>query len=464
MGFITFPLKQLPPDVYSQELLNMSDSPRTVRKRTNISTVPPARWTDEDRTLLRQLRQEQSHLTWNQLYNGSHCSLKVVGPLFPGRSRSAITQEYQKMEREDAKRRAQLIKERRNDHANVSTPGKRPISDHPEAVSGRLSKEPRLHDRAAEQSSDDGGDIEYDGRRQSSITRQSPNAPRVHEIPLHSPSSVQSLESQQPALGEVQSRPQKYPSYTGVAAPQSVQASSSAPDLPSQEFAPQPQSEGGMAFLAPTHAMSPSIQSGNETNHAVNTAKSFGYTSHGNITNTTCIESPHLTNLHYSQPSNLSTQLQPQPPNPQPTLSQSPTSQPPPQPGELNKQYIETLTGDQCVDGAVTLLTRLTQVRVKEGMAQREETAALRIRIEKLESRLDAQSKQLSTGEMIANASILAMEKQMEKTRKEIEKIGEDRNAAFQRLDDVRRVIEMLCGVLSNGKDEQSARPVGAGK
>jgi hypothetical protein len=68
----------------------------------------------------------------------------------------------QRMEREDAKRR----KERRIDHANASTPVKRPISDNPDAVTSRQPKEPRLDDRGAEQSSDDGGDIEYDGRRQ----------------------------------------------------------------------------------------------------------------------------------------------------------------------------------------------------------------------------------------------------------------------------------------------------------
>ncbi|KAL4749648.1 hypothetical protein BDW72DRAFT_177884 [Aspergillus terricola var. indicus] len=463
MSFISFPLKQLPPDVNSQETFNMSDSPRTVRKRTNISTTTPARWTDEDRTRLWQLRQEQSHLTWNQLYN-------VVGPLFPGRSRAAITQECQRMEREDAKRR----KERRDDHTNVSTPAKRPISDHPDAVTGRLPKEPRLDNRAAEQSSDDGGDIEYDGRRQPNISRQSPNAPRAREIHLQSPSTVPSRGSQQPILGEVQSRPQKYP-HTGVATPVSVQASGSAPDLPSQPNASQPRPEGGVTFLPPqvlTHAMSRSIQSGNDTNHAVSMAKSVCSTPHSNITNPTCNESLHSTNLPYSKPSNLPTQLQPQPqpesqpqpPNPLQTLSQSPTSQPPPQPGEPNKQYVDTLTADQCVDGVVTLLARLTKIRVKEGMAQREENTALKIKIEELESRLDAQSKQLSTVEMLGNASIFAMEKQMEKTRKEMEKMGEDHNAAFQRLDEVYSVLDMMRVALCNGKDEQSTRPAVAGK
>ncbi|KAL4756141.1 uncharacterized protein BDW70DRAFT_145327 [Aspergillus foveolatus] len=492
MSFIAFPLKQRAPDVHSQELPNMSDSPCTVRKRTNISTISSARWTDEDRTRLWQLRQEQSHLTWNQLYNVwyplssistpqapalfddkvSHCSSKVIGPLFPGRSRAAITQECQRMEREDAKRR----KERRIDHANISTPVKRPISDNPDAVTGRLPKEPRLDDRAVEQSSDDGGDIEYDGRRQPNISRQSPNAPRAREIPLRSPSSVQSRGSQQPVLGEVQPRPQNYHSYTGVAAPVAVQSSGFVPDLSSQADDPQPRPEGGVTFLLPqatTHAVSPSIQSGIDTNQAVSMAKSVGSTSHGNITNPRCNQRPHLTTLHYSKPSNLPTQLQPQPqsqppnpqpPNPQPTPSQSTTSQPPPQPGEPNRQYVDTLTADQCVDGVVTLLSRLTKIRLQEGVAQREENTALKIRIEKLESRLDAQSKQLSTVEMIGNASIFAMEKQMEKTRQDMNKIREDHNAAFQRLNEVCGVIEMLRVALSSGKDEQSAKPAEAGK
>ncbi|KAL4811613.1 hypothetical protein BDW67DRAFT_171579 [Aspergillus spinulosporus] len=448
------------PDVHSQELLNMSNPPRTVRKRTNTSTISSARWTDEDRTRLWQLRQEQSHLTWNQLYN-------VIEPLFPGRSKAAITQECQRMEREDAKRR----KEKRNDHANVPTPAKRPLSDHLDALTGRLPKEPRLDDHAAEQSSDDGGDIEYDGRRQPNISRQSPNAPHAHEIPLHSPSSVRSRGSQPPVLGEVQSRPQNYPSYTGVATPAAVQSSGSAPDLPSQADAPQPRPEGGVAFLpsqAPTHAVSTSIQSGNESAHALSVAKSVGFTPRGNIINSACNQSPQLTNIHYSKAGNIPTQLQPhpqsQPPNPQPTLSQSPTSQPPPQPGEPNKQYVDTLTADQCIDGVVTLLARLTKIRIQEGVAQREENTALKIRIEELESRLDSQSKQMSTVEMLGNASIFAMEKQMEKTRKDMEKMGEDHNAAFQRLDEVCGVIEMLRVVLSNGKDEQSTRPAGAGK
>jgi hypothetical protein len=115
MSFNTFPLKQRAPGVHSQELPNMSDSARTVRRRTNISTISSSRWSDEDRTRLWQLRQEQSHLTWNQLYNVwhpissistlqapvlfddklSHCSSKEIRPLFPGRSRAAITQECQ---------------------------------------------------------------------------------------------------------------------------------------------------------------------------------------------------------------------------------------------------------------------------------------------------------------------------------------------------------------------------------
>jgi uncharacterized coiled-coil protein SlyX len=97
-------------------------------------------------------------------------------------------------------------------------------------------------------------------------------------------------------------------------------------------------------------------------------------------------------------------------------------------------------------------------------VAQREENTALKIRIEELESRLDAQNKQLSTVEMIGNASMFAMEKQMEKARKDMEKIGEDHNAAFQRLNEVCGVIEKLRVALSSGKDEQSARSAGAGK
>jgi uncharacterized coiled-coil protein SlyX len=223
---------------------------------------------------------------------------------------------------------------------------------------------------------------------------------------------------------------------------------------------------------ATTHAVSPSIQSGNETNQAVSMALSVGSTLHGNITNPTCNQSPRLTTLHYSKPSNPPTQLQPQPqsqppnpqpPNPQPMPSQSTTSQPPPQPGEPNKQYVDTLTADQCVDGVVTLLARLTKIRLREGVAQREENTALKIRIEELESRLDAQSKQLSTVEMIGNASIFAMQKQLEKTRQDMGKIGEDHNAAFQRLNEVCGVIEMLRLALSSGKDEQSAISAGTG-
>lgn len=311
--------------------------------------------------------------------------------------------------------------------------------------------------------------------RFQNISRQSPNAPRAREIPLHSTSPVQSRRSQQPALEEVQPRPQKYHSYTGVATPVAVQSSGFAPDLSSQADDSQPRPEGGMTFLPPeatTHAVSPSIQSGNETNQAVSMAISVGSTPHGNITNPTCNQSPHLTTPHYSKPSNLPTQLQPQPqsqlpnpqpPNPQPTPSQSITSQAPPQPGEPNKQYVDTLTADQCVDGVVTLLARLTKIRLQEGVAQREENTALKIRIEELESRLDAQSKQLSTVEMIGNASIFAMQKQLEKTRQDMGKIEKDHNAAFQRLNEVCGVIEMLRLALSSGKDEQSARPAGAG-
>ncbi|KAL4993979.1 hypothetical protein BDV10DRAFT_177697 [Aspergillus recurvatus] len=443
----------------------MSDPPPTVRKRTNISTTSAARWTDEDRTLLWQLRQEQSHLTWAQLYN-------VVGPRFPGRSKSAITQECQKMEREDAKRRMLLIKEKRNNHTAVSTQCKRPIGDQSDTVEGRLPKEPRLDDHAGEQSSDDGGDIEYDGRSQPSISRQSPNVPHPCENPLHSPSSVQSPALPRP--NSIQTRPQPYPSPKGIEAPVSERASRSTQYLPPHTHAPRIRPDGGAASLpsqAPTHTVSSSIPSGNhEANHAVGLAKSAGSALQGNIIpKSSDNEGPHPTSLHYPKLSQQSLHLPPKPPTPQPTPSESAALHPSAQPGEPNKQYIETLTGDQCLDGAVHLLARLTQIRVKEGLAQCEklnENSALKLRIEELESRLDAQSKQLSAMESIRNAKLLAVEKQMEETRNEMEKMREQSRVTAQRLGEVCRILGILgaATALLDTQGEQSVLPAEAGK
>ncbi|KAL5047906.1 hypothetical protein BDW71DRAFT_29003 [Aspergillus fruticulosus] len=369
----------------------------------------------------------------------------------------------QRMEREDAKRRMLLIKERRSDHTVAPKQGKRPICDQADTAKGRLSKEPRLDDHAGEQSSDDGGDIEYDGRKQPTISRQSPNAPHPRENSLHSSSSVQSPGLPRPNLPKTQSRPQPYLSPKGVETPVSEQAPCSTPDLPPYTHAPQIRPDGGPGFLpsqTSTHAATSSISSGDhEANHAVGTAKSAGSTPQGDvIPKTTNNEGPHPISLNHPKSSHPPVHLPPKPPTPQPTPSQPPASHPPAQAGGPNKQYIETLTGDQCLDGAVHLLSRLTQIRIKEGLAlgaKLNENAALKLRIEELES----QQQLLSAVEQVRNAKLLAMEKEMEKMR-------EESKATAQRLDEVCRILGILgvAATLLNPQSEQSMLPAGDGK
>ncbi|RDW93417.1 uncharacterized protein DSM5745_00739 [Aspergillus mulundensis] len=448
----------------------MAESPRSVRRRTNLSTSQP--WSDQDRTMLWQLRQELSHLTWTQLY-------EVVGPQFPGRSKSAITQECQKMERVDAERRMQSIKDRRNGHATAFKPAKRPMGDSSEYLKRRLPKEPRLYDHTADESSDDGGDIEFSGQRQPSLSRQSPAVPRPHENPLHGPMSVQSFRPQQHKMSEIQRKSKSHTSPDGVRTPAPDEASKSRPDIRSHTYPLQRRSAERMASAtsqADIHTMSPSIPQ-SRSNHAVTIAGDPTLTPQATtLPNTPNSDVTQAANSNCPMPSHSSLQLPPKPPTPQsttqePTHQQStpqqpthekpshqqptyqqpapqpppPTSQPPSPPGEPNKQYIEQLTGDQCLDGAVHLLARLTRIRIEESMAQGErptENTALRQKIADLESRLEVQTQQLSLG----NAKLLAMEKEVEETRKEIKEMRKERNVESQRLEEISQVL----GVLGN--------------
>ncbi|KAL4935776.1 hypothetical protein BDV06DRAFT_206273 [Aspergillus oleicola] len=126
-------------------------------------------WSDEEKSKLWQLRQEQSHLKWDDWYS-------QYGFQFPGRTQAALSQQFWTLNKLDAKRRSQMIRDRltTNDQAHTTFSNhlsplrqfKRPIDLSEQITEGPQSKELRMENQDS-QSSPDGDDIEDSNRSPS---------------------------------------------------------------------------------------------------------------------------------------------------------------------------------------------------------------------------------------------------------------------------------------------------------
>ncbi|KAL4911418.1 hypothetical protein BDW74DRAFT_8166 [Aspergillus multicolor] len=241
----------------------------------------------------------------------------------------AFTHLMQKMERLNTERRLQCIKDRRQEHTTVSKPVKRPLGDHFEHLNRRSPKEPKLENHTAEESSDDGGDIEFSGERQPSFSRQSPTVPCSRENPLRSPTIVQSSGPQQQSKPNMQYRPKSYTSPNSAATPAPVKTAKSRPDVPPQDYPSQrrvAERTASSSSSADTQPRSPSITN---PNHTVGTTKDPRSTPQTNGTRGTPENDvTRLTDSKHPAPSHPSLQLPPKPPTPLPTPQQTSLQQP----------------------------------------------------------------------------------------------------------------------------------------
>ncbi|KAL4961534.1 uncharacterized protein BDV14DRAFT_123444 [Aspergillus stella-maris] len=121
-------------------------------------------WSEGEKARLWQLRQEQSHLKWDDWY-------RSYGFRFPGRTQAALSQQFWTLNKLDAKRRAQMSKDRvstadqpnttTNNNAASPRQAKRPGSFCKAVMEDRQPKEPRLQSDTS-QNSPDGGNAQHD--------------------------------------------------------------------------------------------------------------------------------------------------------------------------------------------------------------------------------------------------------------------------------------------------------------
>ncbi|KAL4933818.1 uncharacterized protein BDV17DRAFT_250571 [Aspergillus undulatus] len=457
------------------------DSPRRFRRKSEKGGM---KWTDEERNKLWRLKLEQSHLTEAEWY-------KTFASEFPDRSRSGLDQEYQKMKREDNRRRAQLLSARASHgvvashHHTSPTTGKRPLDRGQDGIESPASKEPRIERRRSEEISKPGGGTEPDRQNTSNVPQEpTPLHPHPHIVaPPPQPQSIYTpatpgsgpppqwaaVRSQAPTPNhETQSTPISV-SSTGTAEPAPLHQSEpvhptyhSHPFPPTAQQPDYPRPTGWTPVNGHSTGQMNSKQAQLDTNQANHRGPVVA--SHDAIDNAgrrqTITHIPpqplHLPpfppqNAHpypdrigregFNTPEHRQTPHSiPAPPPPPPqSIPPAPRGSPSAKPIEQNNTAPgENLTEAQCLQGILQLSTRLSQIHSEKEKTENNQpvdTNELKLKIETLESRLDIL-------EGSGGSRLVALEKQMEEMREETQKMREERAQEREKLKRLEEFVE----------------------